>query len=87
MWVCLEPSNDSPHTAAAFPIRGRLRSTRANYWQETEAADTARRAFLSPIIDQCERVRLARKGRRVARDVDPATGEEIASDDESTEAA
>ncbi|MBN2529442.1 MAG: hypothetical protein JXR76_23845 [Deltaproteobacteria bacterium] len=48
-----------------------------NYYEDTPEAAQMRKALLSPIVEQCDRVRLARKGRRPAKDVDPNTGEEL----------
>ena len=42
------------------------------------AEDTQKRhSLLAPILEQCDRVRLLRKGRRSAQDVDPETGKEV----------
>ena len=45
-----------------------------------ESAEGARpgHRILQPILEQCDRVRQARKGRRPVQDVDPDTGEELA---------
>ena len=47
-----------------------------------ESADGARpgHQILQPILEQCDRVRQARKGRRPIQDVDPNTGEELAEE-------
>jgi hypothetical protein len=47
------------------------------HYQITPEAAAARQALLAPILEQCDRVRQARKGRRAAPDIDPDTGEEI----------
>jgi hypothetical protein len=47
------------------------------YHQNTEADAARRQALLSPILDQCERVRRSRKGRRAPQDIDPETGVEV----------
>ena len=44
---------------------------------EVGEADKVGEALLKPILDQCERIRQARKGRRPIQDVDPDTGEEL----------
>lgn len=44
--------------------------------QLTEAAQTQQSVLLAPILDQCHRVREARKSRRRPRDINPQTGEE-----------
>ncbi|MBN2530191.1 MAG: hypothetical protein JXR76_27620 [Deltaproteobacteria bacterium] len=47
-------------------------------WNADTPEDTQKRqTLLAPILDQCDRVRLARKGRRAALDVDPDTGKEL----------
>ena len=48
------------------------------YHQNTDEAAARRQTLLAPILDQCERVRRSRKGRRSAQDIDPETGVEIA---------
>ena len=48
------------------------------YNGETDEDAAARKALLTPILEQCERVRSLRKGRRKAADVDPETGDELA---------
>ena len=45
--------------------------------EETDEAVELTQKLLHPILDQCERVRHARKGRRPLQDVDPETDEEI----------
>ena len=45
--------------------------------QITPEAAEARKALLTPILEQCDRIRQARKGRRSPPDVDPDTGEEL----------
>ena len=47
------------------------------YHQNTEEAAARRQTLLAPILDQCERVRRSRKGRRAPQDIDPETGAEI----------
>ena len=65
-------------------VRQVVAVTLGSHYQETEEAAEKREKLLNPILDQCERVRQARKGRRKAQDIDPETGEELV---EETEAA
>jgi hypothetical protein len=51
-----------------------------SYPPNKEAADQGV-ALLQPILEQSERMRQTRKGRRVPQDIDPDTSEERESDD------
>jgi hypothetical protein len=51
------------------------------FYQKTAEASEKRSALLKPILDQCERLRQSRKGRRPAGDVDPDTGDELPSEE------
>ena len=61
--------------------------TLGTYDEMTEEAQEKRQTILSPILDQAERVRQARKGRRNPQDVDPDTGEELSEEDDDLQAA
>ena len=61
--------------------------TPGTYDEMTEEAREKRQSILSPILDQAERVRQARKGRRNPQDVDPDTGEEIPEENGDRQAA
>jgi hypothetical protein len=52
-----------------------------NFHQDTEEAAGERQALLKPFLDQAERIRRSRKGRRAPQDVDPETGDEVAADE------
>ena len=47
------------------------------FHEETEEAAKKRQALLSPFLEQADRVRLLRKGRRLPQDIDPETGDEV----------
>ena len=68
---------DVAKTKGIFFVRRIAAIILGTYWEETPEAVEAQRALLAPILEQCERVRQARKGRRAPRDIDPQTGEEI----------
>ena len=47
-------------------------------WNADTPEDAQKRqTLLAPILEQCDRVRVLRKGRRAAQDVNPETGEEL----------
>jgi hypothetical protein len=51
------------------------------FHQETAEAAKQRAALLGPILEQGERVRQNRKGRRAPQDVDPETGNEVVEEE------
>ena len=53
------------------------------YHQEDDASRAALNDLVTPILDQCRRVQNARKGRRTPPDVDPVTGRELVSEEET----
>jgi hypothetical protein len=51
------------------------------FHRDSDEDSETRQALLQPFLEQADRVRRARKGRRPPRDVDPETGDEVLGDE------
>ena len=53
------------------------------FYQDNSDAADMRRALLAPYLEQVDRTRTARRGRRSPQDIDPNTGDEVASEEDA----